>query len=891
MRRSHSAGAIAAALLSVVPALGLAATPLIPHVSQLGNDDGQLKPDLYRAHDRAYPAETIQPAQTRAAIAAWGTLSLDIASDARPWSLATPSVNAVDALTTYTGRQTTASGRTTALALTPDCNQSHCFALLGAAGGGIWRLEDPFGSPGAWQNSSSGLPTMAIGSIAFDPRSHGSVVYVGTGEQNQSGDSEAGLGLFRSTDGGRHWSVVPASVPLAEGLSISSIVIDPRDSNHLYFATALAGVGSAAVAYGSLPPHTAPTGIYESNDGGATFHRIGPTSSALSVVGVSQIGLDPVDPDTLYAAVFGVGLQRASKALDGDLTFRTVFATGAPSDGYNRLTFATNVLGKTTRIYLADTVDALGTSALYRVDNARVAAGKLNAGANEGWLALSSSKNGDPGFASYGFCEGQCYYDIFVVSPAGQPDTVWIGGSMNYDEIFPGPVPKRSNGRAVMRSLDGGVHFTDVTNDSRSPSLGMHPDQHVLVLAPFDPNRAIVGSDGGVVRLDGKYVDASSTCAGRGLAPVDFAECQAWLSSVPNRIDPINTGLTTLQFQSVTINPLDPRNSFQGGTQDNGTWEANARLGKWFESIGGDGGQSGFDAINPATRFHTYYGATIDVNFNGSDPLGWNYVSDPLNAANEAGQFYIPAIADPAVAGTIFVGLEHVWRTQDDGGDRAYLTQHCNEYTGDFQAPCGDWVALGGPKLTSTDYGNDQRAGGDIVAIARSPCDVSTLWTATTRGRLFISRNANVADPAQVAFERVDNKQLPRRQVSDIVVDPTDPNHAWIAYTGYGVNTPIATGHIFEVRSVPGQGLKSVVDISANIGDMPITALVRDPDTGTLYAATDFGVIKRGALGTRWKVAGLGLPPAAVYHLALSPAGRVLYAATHGRSVWTLDLP
>ena len=53
-----------------------------------------------------------------------------------------------------------------------------------------------------------------------------------------------------------------------------------------------------------------------------------------------------------------------------------------------------------------------------------------------------------------------------------------------------------------MRSTDAGVSFTDMTNDAQNPPLGMHPDQHAIVFAS-DPDIAIVGSDGGVIRTDG----------------------------------------------------------------------------------------------------------------------------------------------------------------------------------------------------------------------------------------------------------------------------------------------------------------------------------------------------------------------------------------------------
>ena len=66
-----------------------------------------------------------------------------------------------------------------------------------------------------------------------------------------------------------------------------------------------------------------------------------------------------------------------------------------------------------------------------------------------------------------------------VYSPPGFPDVVYIGGAMQYDEIFGGdPIPFRSNGRAIQRSEDDGTNFTDMTIDSKGVSL--HPDQHVI---------------------------------------------------------------------------------------------------------------------------------------------------------------------------------------------------------------------------------------------------------------------------------------------------------------------------------------------------------------------------------------------------------------------------
>jgi len=73
--------------------------------------------------------------------------------------------------------------------------------------------------------------------------------------------------------------------------------------------------------------------------------------------------------------------------------------------------------------------------------------------------------------------------------------------------------------------------------------------------------------------------------------------------------------------------------------------------------------------------------------------------------------------------------------------------------------------------------------------------------------------------------------------------------------------------------------------------DFPITAVVRDDLIGDLYAASDFGVMKLPNGATTWISAGTGLPMVEVAGLTIIPSARILYAATHGRSAWSMDLP
>ena len=454
------------------------------------------------------------------------------------------------------------------------------------------------------------------------------------------------------------------------------------------------------------------------------------------------------------------------------------------------------------RIYLGDAGATLAN--FYRTDDANVPALQLANGVNNvGWTKLSSSTKGTPGFSSYNFCGGQCSYDMVVASPPGQPDTVWTGGQMQYGEIFTATPP--SNGRAVQRSTNAGVQFTDMTNDTQMPApVGMHPDQHAMVFFPSNPDIAIIGSDGGVVRTNGSFADASGGCSGRGISGSDLANCLLWLKAVPVEIISLNAGLPTLQFQSVSLNPQDPQRALIGGTQDTGTWSYSGKKNSWFESVGGDGGNSGINAVTPSVRMHSYTGAAIDVNFKSADVLGWNYISDPLDASGEAASFYAPLLADPVLNGTWFVGLQHVWRTQANGGDRAYLELHCNEFFGDFSVQCGDWVPLGGPTLTGAAYGAD-KGGSYVVAIARAPSAGSPLWVATRRGRLFLSMNADGPEAA-TTFARLDTAAQPRRFISGIAVDPLNPLHAFVSFSGYDAYTPTTPGHVFEVLVNPVSG-------------------------------------------------------------------------------------
>ncbi|GCE28928.1 hypothetical protein KDA_44120 [Dictyobacter alpinus] len=874
------------------------------------NTEGAALAQQQAYDDRAFPHNYIDDNQSNAAYNANQALAQhplptgdSQSRSGRSWKQVGPLYGQEAAEATYTGRATTVSGRVTAIVVAKDCNENVCRVWLGAAGGGVWRTDNGLAEKPTWQSVNNGIRSNAIGSLTLDPNDHsGRTIYAGTGEENGSSDSEAGVGLYKSTDYGQHWHLVSGSVSAAKDRSIGAVAVDPTNAKHIYIGTDVARHGSSASNGGRFSPPGAPViGLYESTNGGQSFKLVfskesdvvnpaSPNGSDFFRGGVSKIefsttGLAAGVKSQVYFSVFDYGLYRSANG-----SFEQIFASAGggaiANSATSRTEFSLAPNGQKLRIYVGDTDG--GPAQLYRVDDANVAAATLTNGtANAGWLDLSSPTPGTPGYSSYNYCGEQCSYDMPVYSPPGQPDKVWIGGQFQYAEVT--PTGAKSNGRAVQRSANAGVSFTDMTNDTQSPPQGMHPDQHAMAFNPNNPDVAFLGSDGGLVRTSGKFADTTSECTARGLTGADLVDCQIWLKAIPTRIYSLNSGLGTIQFQSVTYNPQDPRHDVIGGTQDNGTFNTTSTPLTWIQNVGGDGGQSVIDAGNPNIRMHTYYGPQGDVNFHKNDPKGWDYWGDPLAASGEGASFYVPLIGDPKVSQTMFVGLEHVWRTQDSGGPQAYLDQHCNELTGDFNpaTPCGDWVALGSNLVDQT-YGTD-KGGSYVVAITRAPSDNQTLWTATRRGRLFISQNANAA-AKDVAYTRLDTAAQPTRFISGISVDPKDPNHAFVTYSGYSAYTPGTPGHVFEVRYNPTTKAATWKDISYDLGDQPITGVAFDGVTGDLYVATDFGVGRLKANHNHWRPAASGLPIVAVYSLTLSNNGRILYAATHGRGAWSLDL-
>ncbi|MBC7639474.1 MAG: hypothetical protein H7231_06795, partial [Rhodoferax sp.] len=303
---------------------------------------------------RAFPRTTIASAQSDGARSAFVKASRNgkVASLGTPttgdgnespaangaWSMAGPTQGTVPGDVTYTGTDAHVAGRTTAMAIDPTCTATACTMYIASAGGGVWKTTNATGLTPTWTSIGADIPSGAIGDlyVAAD-----GALYVGTGEESGSSDSEAGVGLYRSTNQGASFSKVPtmlAGKDFALDRSIGAIAVDPKKRDHLYVGTDVARHGASSVNGGRFtPPGVSPVGLYESIDGGTTW-TLSKSETADEVAtgsanggdffrgGVTKILTDPIKPTTVYASMSSYGLYRR---VDGGAWTR-IFTVASP---------------------------------------------------------------------------------------------------------------------------------------------------------------------------------------------------------------------------------------------------------------------------------------------------------------------------------------------------------------------------------------------------------------------------------------------------------------------------------------------------------------------------------------------------------------------------------
>ena len=325
------------------------------------------------------------------------------------------------------------SGRVVGFAVDPE-NSQHYF--VAAASGGVWKTVNGGTS---WTPVFDTQGSYSIGTVVIDPRNP-SVVWVGTGENNDQRSVSYGDGVYKSEDGGKTWH----NVGLKQSEHIARIVIDPRDSNVVYVA-----------APGPLWKNGGDRGLYKSADGGKSW------TSLIKVgeyTGVADVILDPRNPDILLAATH----QRERK-------YYTLIH-GGPESAVWRSTDAGKSWNKVTSGIPTGELGRIGLA--YAPSNPSLIYAQIEAGEGRGGLYRSTDNGVTWERRNNSDSQGQ-YYAHLVVDPANA-ERVYI---MNVN---------------IMVSNDGGRTLAAL------PTRSKHVDNHEIWIDPKNNSRYLVGCDGGV---------------------------------------------------------------------------------------------------------------------------------------------------------------------------------------------------------------------------------------------------------------------------------------------------------------------------------------------------------------------------------------------------------
>ncbi|MCA9572852.1 MAG: hypothetical protein KC656_33675, partial [Myxococcales bacterium] len=184
---------------------------------------------------------------------------------------------------------------------------------FGAASGGVFKTTD---GGVHWTPVFDDQDVMSVGALAVAP-SDSSIVWVGTGEAHIRSNVSIGAGVFRSLDGGRTWT----HMGLAETGRIGRIRIHPRDPNTVYVA-----------ALGHLYGPQEERGVFRTRDGGETWDRVLFVDDS---TGAYDLEMDPEDPSVLYASTWQMWIRTWGRWSGGPGS--GIFATRDGGDTWTRL--------------------------------------------------------------------------------------------------------------------------------------------------------------------------------------------------------------------------------------------------------------------------------------------------------------------------------------------------------------------------------------------------------------------------------------------------------------------------------------------------------------------------------------------------------------------------
>ncbi len=729
---------------------------------------------------------------------------------------------------------TNISGRATDIAVADRGSVRRIY--VGYATSGVWMTDD---NGSTWTPIFDDQASSSIGDIAVAP-SNPDVLWVGTGEANLFRASMPGVGVYRSTDGGRTF----AHAGLTDTHTIARIVIHPTDPDTVYVA-----------ASGHGWTENEMRGVFKTTDGGATWSKVLYRTAA---AGAIDLVMDPADPDTLYAAFWQRTRRKWSdprvepgqsesglwKTVDAGKTWQPINEglPAAPFRGRIGIDVAhanPNVLYAFVDNYepgrapLQDEHDAYGR----RIAEARIKSAEIYRSDDKGkqWRKVSASSE-------------------YMTRHSGTYG--WVFGQIRVDPVDENTI--YSLGLDLNVSRDGGKSFTELR--------GMHGDHHGLWIDPQKPSTLLNANDGGFYSsADGGKTWSFAVRAGGA------------------------------QFSNVSLDNGSPAWAY-GSIQDHGSRRGRLVLSQgrdtippqeWVTAPGGEGSFHAIDTRDPNVVYsHGFYGNFTRTDqaaaaargadrgspgepseaSEGGRPItaGVVAIRPRLNAGAPElrAQWMAPIITSIHQAGVIYAGYQFVFRSPDRGHSWTRIS-------GDLSSNDESQMLL--RSSSSIPYQT-------ITALAESPIVKGLLYAGTDDGKLHVT-----SDDGRTWTELT-------------AALPTRKWHSRVVASRHAENTVYVTERGREdddfgvyVYKSTDRG-KTFSSIASNIPAGSVNVIAEDPRApATLYLGTDFGAFVSTNGGLEWHVLGSNLPTVQVADIAFQARDNIIVIATYGRGMYAMD--
>jgi len=672
-------------------------------------------------------------------------------------------------------------------------------------------------------------------------RPHPSLLYQAIQSQKKSSSNEYG-----------DWSAMgPFDAPSDGGIGrINNVAFHPKHNDTIY-AGAPAG------------------GLWVSYDDGQTWKTF---TDELTNIGVSDLAIDPVHPDTMY---LGTGDRDAGdthsfgllKSTDGGITWNATglsfnvnqnFRIGrvrihpdstnivmvATNGGVYRstdygTTFTLERSGNFVGIEIGtnDTAYATTTGSSPRIwrtvdygDTWQMLSNGLpTAGKYRCEVALSSTPGklyvvygaSDYGYGGvYRSTNGGNNWSLMSSTPniMGWANNGSGSGGQAWYDLAIACDPNSENtiyvgGVNIWKSTNGGSTWSIVGHwygAGNTPYV--HADHHHAIFRP-NTSELYMGTDGGVYK---------TTNGG-----------SSWTH--------LNDGMNITQYYKISQSTSDSA-VVLAGAQDNGS-HLRASTMNWTEVTGGDGMDNGVDAVND-NRMYTsiYYGDFYTSNNGGA-------FFSPINSLTPAGSgnWVTPFQTDPVAANTAYAGFKKIWKTTNAGTS---------------------WTA------TST---NNVNGTSNIDEFEVAPSNTDYIYVLINQG-VYKSTNGG----STWSTITPSGTLSPGNNVLGIAIDPDDEEHIAIAISGYNSNKKAMESF---------NGGQSWTNISSGLPNVPATAVIFEGNgSDGIYVGTDIGVYYKSTTYPAWVSFNKNLPNVIIRDFEMFEDEALLRIGTYGRGVWQSPL-